>query len=421
MTQTFLVLGGGDLGSAVAHRLFLHGADVVLADGEAPAHPRRGMAFTDAWFSGCATLEGVVALRVRELGELAAHRAHLDAVAATTVSPQEMAAALRLDAVIDARMRKRSVPEDLRRLAPIAIGLGPGFTPGGNCTLAIETAWGNTLGAVLRDAPASALAGEPRALGGAGRERLVYAATDGHWRTQARIGDRVEAGAPLGTLAGAPVHAPLSGAIRGLAHDGVFLRARQKFIEIDPRAEPDIFGLGQRPALIARGVAAALGLPVTLEQAFFGFEAHYQRTLQCMPISLRRKLDACGLKLSLAQWRALPRPLRETLLEAPADTPRATTRLAQLLRRRAERMGWPDLACVPPECALGDPNSPYPAVVSKFAADGLAPPDHARWRALTPLQRYALGKLARRGGDGHSALNWREALVEFRLVAGRPG
>ena len=32
MTLRILLLGGGDVGSAVAHRLYLHGADVVIAD-----------------------------------------------------------------------------------------------------------------------------------------------------------------------------------------------------------------------------------------------------------------------------------------------------------------------------------------------------------------------------------------------------
>jgi hypothetical protein len=36
-----------------------------------------------------------------------------------------------------------------------------------------------------------ALRGEPKALGGAGRERLVYSPAAGTFRTNARIGDRV--------------------------------------------------------------------------------------------------------------------------------------------------------------------------------------------------------------------------------------
>ena len=48
-----LVLGAGDVGSAVAHALFHAGRAVVLQDGPAPpAAPRRGMAFADAFFDG---------------------------------------------------------------------------------------------------------------------------------------------------------------------------------------------------------------------------------------------------------------------------------------------------------------------------------------------------------------------------------
>ena len=186
MTLRIVVLGCGDVGSAVARRLFLQGANVVLADVEAPAHPRRGMAFADAWFDGTATLEGVVAQLVPELNGLASTLEDMDAIAGTPVKT--------------ARSRSRR----------------PGTTE------------------VLRDVPASALAGEPRPLGGAGRERFVYAAESGAWRTNARIGDRAVSGALVGTLCGRPVYAPLSGVLRGLTRDGVTVRAAQKLVEVDP-------------------------------------------------------------------------------------------------------------------------------------------------------------------------------------------
>ena len=54
-----LVRGVGDIGSAVAHRLFLAGHLVVVHDGEQPTTTRRGMAFADAIFDGRTTLDGV--------------------------------------------------------------------------------------------------------------------------------------------------------------------------------------------------------------------------------------------------------------------------------------------------------------------------------------------------------------------------
>ena len=410
MNLRILVLGCGDVGSAVAHRLFMHGADVVISDVPAPAHPRRGMAFTDAWFDGTATLEGVVALWIADTKQFQSHWGSVDAIAATDEAPDSIAGALRLDAIVDARMRKRSVPDDLRALAPAAIGLGPGFTPGSNCTVAIETAWGEPLGAVLRDTPSQALSGEPRPLGGAGRERFVYSAEAGPWLTSAHIGDLVAEGAPIGKLSGHPFCAPIAGTLRGLTRDGVNVAARQKLVEIDPRAQPDAHGLGLRPIAIARGVARALGLPTGLQKAFFDFEAEFRESLDCIPMSMRVKLDCCGLKLSLEQWRSLPRPLREVLLETPVETPRQATHLARLLSQRGQRLGWPELPQLQAEDILTDDPHVVPHAISmRCTAEAWPGMQIEQWAALTPLQRYVLRKLA----GQRSSRNWQPALVEF--------
>lgn len=34
----------------------------------------------------------------------------------------------------------------------------------------------------------------------------------------------------------------------------------------------------------------------------FGFERDFADTLRCIPMSVRMKLDECGIKLSLRQW-----------------------------------------------------------------------------------------------------------------------
>lgn len=418
MSQRILVLGSGDVGSAVAHRLFLTGADVVLADEAAPAAPRRGMAFTDAWFDGTATLEGVVGLLVADVGDLAAQCTVMDAIPCTAGTVREVAAAWRPDALVDARMRKRAVPEDLRALAPRVIGLGPGFTPGLNCSAAIETAWGDDLGAVLRERTPSKHTGESRSLDGVGRERFVYAPQAGVWRTHAHIGDKVLAGAEVGTLRGegaGAVHAPLTGALRGLSHDGILVHAGQKLLEVDPRPEPDTHGLGTRPVAIARGVLRALGMDAGPADAFFGFEASYRETMDCMPMSMRHKLDRCGHKLSLAQWRTLSRAVREALVEVP-DSPRHIARLRGFLQRRAEHAGWPEGHPVAAGAAADDPATVPMSVRERCAADGQRAPSATAWASLTPLQRYALTKLTQQG----SLRNWRQAMAEFGLVGSRP-
>ena len=53
-----IVLGCGDVGSAVAFELHIAGFAVVLIDEADPAWHRRGMAFTNAWYVGNAELDG---------------------------------------------------------------------------------------------------------------------------------------------------------------------------------------------------------------------------------------------------------------------------------------------------------------------------------------------------------------------------
>jgi xanthine dehydrogenase accessory factor len=251
-----IVLGSGDVGSAVAHRLFRNGLRTILVDVPAPAGSRRGMAFTDAFFDGEATLEGVVA-RLTSLDGLAAlleRGIEIPAVAA--VDPEHPGAAA--DVLIDARMRKRTTPTLLRGRAPLVIGLGPGFVAGSNVDVAIETSW-SAPGRIVRAGPTLPLSGEPRDLGGHGRDRYVAAPASGRFVTGMAIGDRVRQGEPVAAIGNLVLAAPLDGILRGLTRDGVHVQREAKVIEVDPRGRPeDARGIGERPGAIADGVLAAV-------------------------------------------------------------------------------------------------------------------------------------------------------------------
>jgi xanthine dehydrogenase accessory factor len=254
-----LVRGVDDVGSAVAAVLFRTGYRVALHDEPAPATPRRGMAFADAVFDGMAVLDGLAARRVENPTEL--HRMLIDgAPLPVAVWPfAEMVRAANWSAVIDARMRKRAVPEGQRGLAPLTIGLGPNFVAGETVDLAIETMWGERLGEIVEAGATLPLGGEPRPIGGVGRARFVYAPEAGRFETIARIGDRVEEGDAVASIGALPLPAPIGGVLRGLTRSGVEVAARTKVIEVDPRCDPaGAFGLGERPWRIAEGVLKAL-------------------------------------------------------------------------------------------------------------------------------------------------------------------
>jgi len=183
-----------------------------------------------------------------------------DAIPVTSLPEADLLRELAFDVAVDATMRRSSLAPDRRALAPTVIGLGPGFTPGINCHIAIETQWGESMGAVLREHGTAPLAGGPPLLDGVGRERFVMAEAAGQWRTRAAIGQRVVAGDIVGTVDGNPVLTPLSGILRGLAHDDVAVIAGDNLFEVDPREPPQAFGLGARPHAVALGVCEALGV-----------------------------------------------------------------------------------------------------------------------------------------------------------------
>ncbi len=120
-----VVRGAGDIGSAVAHRLFRDACAVVIHEEPKPTTTRRGMAFADAVFDGRTSLDGIDAVRARDIAGVRRVLAAREAIP-VYVRPlgpllKEFAPAV----LVDARMRKRGAPQVQRGLAELTIGLGP--------------------------------------------------------------------------------------------------------------------------------------------------------------------------------------------------------------------------------------------------------------------------------------------------------
>ena len=266
-----LIRGSNDIGSAAAHRLFSAGYPVVIHDIPQPAVTRRKMAFTDAIFDGSASLEGVRAARIDDLSHLEKFLASFQAIPVVVEEFSILLKILQPAILVDARMRKRQQPEDQRGLAPLTIGLGPNFIAGENIDLAVETSWGAAMGKVIYQGATLPLRGEPRPLAGYARDRYVYAPAGGVFSTELQVGDTVRAGQVVAWVNETPLHAPLSGRLRGLTHSGVPVSKGTKVIEVDPRGESvripgdindvsdaEIAGIAERPMRIAEGVLQAI-------------------------------------------------------------------------------------------------------------------------------------------------------------------
>lgn len=236
-TPIALILGTGDIASAIGRDLFLSHWGVVMLRDEAVPVMRRGMAFDDALEDRVTRLDGVWGARATAPEMLPTLARGREAVVVARLDPAVVTGNCRgiLSVLIDARMRKYAAPADLRPLAACAIGVGPGFVAGENVDVAIETLPGQE-GDLIPHGPTATPTGRSVPLGGAKEERFDCAINSGSWDPWVPLGAWVEAGTPLGILGEHRVYAPIDGRVRGIVRampNGVARGAR--LAELDPR------------------------------------------------------------------------------------------------------------------------------------------------------------------------------------------
>ena len=82
--------------------------------------------------------------------------------------------ALKPDVVVDAILAKKNLGTN-RSMAPLTVGLGPGFTAGVDVDIVIETMRGHNLGRIIREGSAIPNTGIPGNIGGYTAERVIHA------------------------------------------------------------------------------------------------------------------------------------------------------------------------------------------------------------------------------------------------------
>ncbi len=229
-----LILGTNEIASAIAARLKREGYRVVMSHDPFPPVIRRGMAFYDTLFEDQVDIDGMRGQRAGTVLEIAKALADKSAIPVTALQFSDLLPLRAPDILIDARIQKRCVTPILRKIVALSIGLGPNFVAGVNCDIAIET-HPDHAGELLEAGATQPADGVPRFLGGIGRERFIYSARSGIWRTPLDIGSRIFKGYVIGRLDGLPVSAPMDGRLRGLARDGLAMPSGVKLVEIDPR------------------------------------------------------------------------------------------------------------------------------------------------------------------------------------------
>lgn len=160
---------------------------------------------------------------------------------------------------MDAILAKKNLGTT-KDMAPLTIGLGPGFCAGADVDAVIETKRGHNLGRIIRQGSAYPNTGIPGIIGGYGAERVIHAPAAGRMKNRSKIGDIVEAGQVLAVIEGedgsTEVSATIDGLLRGLIRDDYPVTKGFKIADIDPRKEElaNCFTISDKARCIAGSV-----------------------------------------------------------------------------------------------------------------------------------------------------------------------
>ena len=251
-----LIKGGGEVASAVAHKLACSQFKICLTEVAQPIAVSRGVSFCEAIYDGEKEVDGVVAKLVT-----------LEDIASTwgenklpiLVDPQaRVKNYLHPDIIIDAIMAKKNLGTKIAD-APLVIGLGPGFCVGRDVHMVIETNDSESLGKVILTGEAEPDTGIPLNVGGLTKERVLRSPSRGLFRSNKKLGDLVNAGDTVAWVDNDPVKAKIDGVVRALIRDGLEVDENAKLGEVDPRRNKELYySIRPRTRAIAGGVLEAI-------------------------------------------------------------------------------------------------------------------------------------------------------------------
>jgi len=264
LSRIVVVRGAGDLSTAVIHKLHKSGYKVIALEIEKPQAIRRQVSFCEAVYEGEVEVEGVRCKLCDDLDEI---KSVLDdEKVPLIIDPQcQTLSKIQPDVLVDAIIAKYNVGTNMS-MAPTTIALGPGFCAGKDVDMVIETMRGHNLGRIITNGYAMANTGEPGAIGGFTKERVMYASCEGIIENVSKVGDVVEKDQLLAYIRNDEtgekheIRATIDGVLRGLLKDGLYVKNKLKILDIDPRANEvkNSFTISDKGRCIAGGVLEAI-------------------------------------------------------------------------------------------------------------------------------------------------------------------
>lgn len=232
-----LIKGAGEHSSGTAHRLFRCGLPVVMTDVAWPKAVRRTVAFCAAIFDREITVDGVpgVGYTLDQANLLATFDwSHIPVFVDPDCRLKDL---WQPDVIIDGRILKTNLDNHVGDV-PLTIGYGPGLIAGQDVDFVVETNRGHNLGRIITQGTAAPDTGVPGPIAGFSHQRVLRSPADGTLHAQRKIGDLVNPGDVIASVADQPITAAIPGVLRGLVYPESPVVRNQKVGDIDPRGDP---------------------------------------------------------------------------------------------------------------------------------------------------------------------------------------
>lgn len=251
-----VIRGGGDIATGIAHKLYRSGFKILILEIENPTMVRRTVSFASAVFDCESVIEGVKSVKAYNTEDV--YKVWNDNNIPVIVDPKcKIIDKIKIDILVDATLAKNLGMN--RNMAPITIGVGPGFYAGEDVDVVIETIRGHDLGKLILKGYAKADTGIPGKILGYGKERVLRAPCNGIINNLSDIGDMIKKDQIIAYVDDEPVKASIDGVLRGIIMNNSKVKKGLKIADVDPRGIKEYcFTISDKARSVAGGVLEAI-------------------------------------------------------------------------------------------------------------------------------------------------------------------
>lgn len=258
-TKNIVVIrSGGDIASGSIQRLHNVGFKIIILEIANPSSIRREVCYGEAVYRKKMTIEGITSKLVDNLEE-AYIELEKGIIPVLIDEKGENIEKIHPFALIDGILAKKNLGTTIN-MAPITIGIGPGFYAGKDVDAVIETKRGHTLGKVIYEGEAIKNTGIPGNIAGVTKERVIHSEYEGTITNICKIGDSVKKGDIIAKINGNEVFATIDGILRGIIREGYYVTKGFKIADIDPRKSEyeNCFTISDKARSVGGGTLEAL-------------------------------------------------------------------------------------------------------------------------------------------------------------------